>query len=68
MKWLLKKYMAAVHIDSLVDLCKQTGIAKRTLYDRINDPQSLKLYEIRALDEVLHFDDEDIVKLTRGEI
>lgn len=68
MKWLIKRYMVEAHIESLVELSKRTGIAKRTLYDRIHDPNTLKIYELKALDEVLHFTEEDIIKLTRGQI
>ena len=66
MKWLLKKYMVEQHIESLSSLSKLTGIAKRTLYDRIAQPTTLKVFEIKALDDVLHFSDEDMVKLARG--
>ena len=59
MKWLIKRYMIDAHIESLVELSKRTGIAKRTLYDRI--------HELNALDEILHFSEEDIIKLIRGQ-
>lgn len=68
MKWLIKKYMAEQHIDSLDELSKATGISRRTLFYRISDPRTIKVFEIEALDKVLHFADEDIVKLAKGEI
>lgn len=68
MKWLLKRYMVEQHIDSLAALSRMTGIAKRTLYDRIKDPSTLKMFELIALDEALHFSDEDMVKLARGKV
>lgn len=68
MKWLLKRYMVEQQIDSFSALCRRTGIAKRTLYDRIAEPSTLRIFEIKALDEALHFSDEDIIKLTKGEI
>ena len=68
MKWLIKKYMAEQHIDSLDELSKATGIARRTLFYRIADPRTFKVFELEALDKVLHFADEDIVKLARGKV
>lgn len=68
MKWLLKEYMAANHIENYTELAKQTGIKLRTLRRRIDDPSTLLLYEIRALDGILHFTDEDKLKLISGEM
>lgn len=68
MKWLLKKYMAEQHIESMAELSDMTGIPRRTLYDRISEPQSIKLFELEALDKALHFADEDLLKVTRGKI
>lgn len=67
MKWMLKRYMVERHIETLGQLADTTGIARRTLYDRINNPRTIKLYELAALDKVLHFTDEDLVRITRGE-
>ena len=66
MKWVLKRYMVEQHIDSFSELCRRTGIAKRTLYDRIEEPSTMRIYELNALDAVLHFTDEDMIKLSRG--
>lgn len=68
MKWLLKRYMVEQQIDSFSALCRRTGIAKRTLYDRISEPSTLRIFELKALDEVLHFSDEDMIKLAKGEV
>lgn len=68
MKWLLKKYMAEQHIESLDELSKATGITRRTLFNRIANPRTIKVFELEALDKVLHFADEDIIKLAKGEI
>ena len=67
MKWLIKKYMVQQHIDSLAELAKMAGIARRTLYDRLEDPKTIKVFELEALDKILHFEDEDLVKLARGQ-
>lgn len=66
MKWLLKQYMAQAHIDSMEELAESTGIAKRTLYNRIDNPRSIRIYELVALNEVLHFKDDDLVRLAKG--
>ncbi len=68
MKWLIKKYMVEQQIDSLSALCRRTGISKRTLYDRIAEPSTLRIFELIALDEVLHFSDEDMIRLSRGQV
>lgn len=67
MKWLIKQYMAAQHIESLSELARMAGLTRRKLYDRINDPKTFRMYEIIALDEVLHFSNEDLLFLMRGE-
>lgn len=68
MKWLLKRYMSDARIESLTELAKEIGMTRKTLYDRINKPQTLKAFEIAALDKVLHFSNEDLAMLIRGEI
>ncbi len=68
MKWLIKRYMVDAHIESLGELSKRTGIAKRTLYDRIHEPTTLKLFELKALDSILHFKEEDLIQLIRGQL
>lgn len=66
MKWLIKKYMAEQHIESWDELANETGMQARTIYNRLNDPRKLRLFEIEALDSVLHFNDEDLLKLAKG--
>ena len=68
MKWMLMRYMAEAHIDSFTDLAKATGIKRKTLYDRMREPRNIKAFEIEALDEVLHFNTEDIARLARGQV
>lgn len=68
MKWLIKRYMVEQHIDTLAELSRLSGLAKRTLYDRLNNPKTMKIFELIALDNVLHFTDEDIAKLARGQL
>lgn len=68
MRWLIKKYMCEQHIESIAELAKLSGMTRRILYDRINNPETLRLYEVTALDGILHFTDEDKLKLISGEM
>ena len=69
MKWLIKTYMAREHIESISELASKCGFTRRLLYDRINDPKTFRIYELMALNRVLHFTDEDFLMLLReGEI
>lgn len=53
-------------IEYLTDLADLTGIDIQTLRSRIKDPGTFKNYEIRSLDDALHFTDADILLLVRG--
>lgn len=66
MKWLLRTYMCKQHIESLSELADRTGMTRRLLYDRINNPSTFRIFELMALDEVLKFSDEDLMLLIRG--
>lgn len=65
-KKLLKFYMIDYDIDSFRELAKETGIDYQTLLDHIARPELFRQWEIRVLDEVLKFSDEDLLKLIRG--
>ena len=64
-KWMIKSYMALNRIESLHDLADKTGIKYTTLLTHLNEPSQLRAYELRALDEVLHFEDEDLLVMIR---
>lgn len=66
MKFLIREYMAKNRIRSLLELEKLTGLNKSTLHRRLNHPEELRLFEIRELDKILHFSDEDLADLVRG--
>ena len=53
-------------IDSFRDLAKETGIDYQTLLDHIARPELFRQWEIKVLDKVLKFSDEDLLKLIRG--
>lgn len=65
-KKILKLYMIEVDIDNFTQLAKETGIDYQRLNRRIADPHSLTVFEILALDNTLHFSDEDLLKLIKG--
>lgn len=65
-KKLLLLYMIEADINSFSELSRQTGIDYQTLNVRIKDPGTFRVFEIRKLDELLHFTDEDLILLARG--
>lgn len=65
-KFLLRRYMLENFIESFTDLSQATGIKYDTLLVRIQKPESLRKFEIKLLDDALHFSDEDLLKLLRG--
>ena len=62
----LMLYMLEADIESFTQLAKETGIDYQRLNRRIADPHSLTVFEILALDNTLHFSDEDLLKLIKG--
>ena len=62
----LRLYMIEADIENFTQLAKETGIDYQRLNRRIADPHSLTVFEILALDDALHFTDEDLLKLIRG--
>ena len=65
-KKLLLRYMVEADIGTnFSELSRQTGIDYQTLNVRIKDPGTFRLYEIRQLDRILRFSDEDLVLITR---
>lgn len=65
-KKILKLYMIEADIDSFTQLAKETGIDYQRLNRRIADPHSFTVFELIALDDVLHFSDEDLLILIKG--
>lgn len=64
-KWLIKSYMALNRIESLRELANITGITYTTLMTHLNNPGQLRAYEIKALDNALHFEDADLLVIVR---
>lgn len=65
-KKLFKQYMINADLDSFSELSRQSGIDYQTLNVRIKNPGTFRTYELRQLDELLHFSDEDLLQLIRG--
>ena len=68
MKWLLEEYRTRNRFHSLKEIAERAGIDYQRLLKRIENPKTFKLFEIEALDELLHFTDSDLLKILRGEI
>jgi len=62
---LLKFYMIDYDIDSFRELARITGIDYQRLRRRLEDPHSFTVFELLALDDALHFTDEDLLKILR---
>lgn len=65
-KKLFKRYMNEADIDNFSELSRQSGIDYQTLNVRIKNPGTFRIYEIRQLDELLQFSEEDLLLLMRG--
>lgn len=50
----------------LKELSERTGIKYLRLQEHLKNPGSLRLFEIKSIDDELHFSDEDLVKFIRG--
>ena len=68
MKWMLKKYMAQQHIDSFTELARRIGMTRKTFYERLENPRTMRIYELEALNKILKLSDEDLMALAKGKI
>lgn len=62
-KWLFKDYMNKLHIKDFKELSKQCGIKYQTLLDHLERPSLFRLYELHAINNVLHFSSEDLLTI-----
>lgn len=65
-KKLFLRYMIDADINNFSELSRQSGIDYQTLNVRIKNPGTFRIYEIRQLDELLQFSEEDLLLLMRG--
>lgn len=66
-KKLLLLYMIEADIHNFSELSRQSGIDYQTLNARVKNSGTFRVYELRRLDELLHFSDEDLIILIKGE-
>lgn len=60
-KKLLRGKMVECDIDNFKELAKQTGIDYQRLRVRLEDPGSLRVFELRALKKTLNLGEDDIL-------
>lgn len=66
-KKIFKRYMNEEDIESFKELAKKTGIDYQTLLDHLARPELFRIFELRALNDVLHFSSEDLLFLVSWE-
>jgi len=66
-KKIFKRYMNELDIDSFKELARETGIDYQTLLDHLARPELFRIFELRALNEILHFSSEDLLFLINWE-
>ena len=66
-KKMFEHYMIDADLDNFTELAKETGIDYQRLNRRLADPHSFTVFELVSLDDVLHFSDEDLLILLRGQ-
>lgn len=64
-KKLFQRYMLEHDIESFKELAKSVGMDYQTLRDRLIRPELFRAYEIKALNNLLHFSDEDLLNLIK---
>lgn len=62
---IIKVHMAEHQIEHLKVLAKLTGIDYQRLMKRMKHPETFTVYELRALNEVLGFTDEEVGMICR---
>lgn len=63
---IVKLRMVLNHVENIKELSHLTGIKYQTLRSKIKRPEQLRLFELTAIDNVLHFENGEILQLTRG--
>ena len=66
MKWKILKLMSEQRIKLFRELARQTGFVYRTLLTRIENPDQMRLYELKVLAGVLKISDDDILEIVKG--
>lgn len=66
MKWKILKLMSEQQIKSFRELARRTGFDYRTLLTRIENPDQMRIYELKVLAGVLKISDDDILEIVKG--
>lgn len=66
MKWKILKLMSEQRIKSFRELARRTGFNYRTLLTRIENPDHMRIYELKVLAGVLMISDDDIIEIMKG--
>ena len=64
---MFKRKLIDKDIEDFKELAKQTGIKYDTLLDHLKRPGMFRAFEIQALNEVLEFDDTELLLIVKGE-
>jgi len=64
---LFKRKLIDRDIEDFKDLAKMTGIKYDTLLDHLKRPEMFRTFELKALNEVLEFEDSELLLLIKGE-
>ena len=65
--WLFRDYITKNRIaGGTKELASLSGINYATLNKRIEHPELFRAYEPKSLDEILHFENEDLLRLIRA--
>lgn len=65
-KKIISRYLNENDMErGLKELSEQTGIKYLRLQQHIKEPGSFRAFELKAIDDVLHFSDEDLCYLIR---
>lgn len=67
-KKMFRRYMIEADIDSFLELAKISGMEYQTLNVRLKSPETFRIYEIQILNKLLHFTEEDLLQLIKGEV
>lgn len=63
---LFKRYTLEAYIDSFKELAQMAGIEYRTFLSRMENPALFRAYELKALDDILHFSTDDLLRIVKG--
>ena len=63
---LFKRYTLEAYIESFKELAQMAGMEYRTFLSRLENPELFRAYELKALDDILHFSTDDLLRLVKG--